>query len=350
MAKAPDGATGYVPLPIRDDWLSLVSEPAIDPGLSIVDAHHHLWARPGSRYMAEEYAAECTAGHLLSASVHVECGYGADLAGPLHLRPVGETRFAERVRTEAHAGRYGDGHLCAALVARADLTQGDATAAALEAHATASAALRGIRQFAAWHPDPRVVSGFTAAPRGLLSDPAFRAGFARLAPAGLSFDAWIYHTQIEELADLSRSYSETAIVLNHFGGPVGTGPFSGRLGESFADWRRCLATLRDLPNVRVKLGGLGMRLGGFDLFARDRPPGSDELARLWAPIVETAIETVGPARAMFESNFPVDKGSVGWTVLWNTFKKITASFSADERARLFAGTATEVYRLWAEAS
>jgi predicted TIM-barrel fold metal-dependent hydrolase len=48
---------------------------------------------------------------------------------------------------------------------------------------------------------------------------------------------------------------------------------------------------------------------------------------------------------MFESNFPVDKGSCGYAALWNSFKRIAAGSSTTEKAALFAGTATKFYRL-----
>jgi hypothetical protein len=95
----------------------------------------------------------------------------------------------------------------------------------------------------------------------------------------------------------------------------------------------------------MKLGGLGMRLFGFDFFERDLPPGSEELAQAWRPFVETCIEAFGPARCMFESNFPVDKGCCSYAVLWNAFKRIAAGCSEHEKADLFAGTAIRFYRL-----
>ena len=98
-------------------------------------------------------------------------------------------------------------------------------------------------------------------------------------------------------------------------------------------------------NVVVKLGGMGMRLFGFDLHEGERAPDSETVAAAWRPWVETAIEAFGPGRAMFESNFPVDKGSCGYGVLWNAFKRLTAGMTPAEREALFAGTAARVYRL-----
>jgi predicted TIM-barrel fold metal-dependent hydrolase len=97
--------------------------------------------------------------------------------------------------------------------------------------------------------------------------------------------------------------------------------------------------------VVAKLGGLGMRLFGFGFHEAPTPPDSEQLARAWRPYVETCIDAFGPARCMFESNFPVDQLSCSYVALWNAFKRISAGMSADERAALFSGTASRVYRL-----
>jgi predicted TIM-barrel fold metal-dependent hydrolase len=176
-------------------------------------------------------------------------------------------------------------------------------------------------------------------------DPKVREGFARLAPLGLSFDAWMYHTQLGELIDLAHSFPETPIVLDHVGGAIGLGPYAGKRDEVFAAWNGKIRELAACPNVHIKLGGLGMRMFGFTHHLGDLPPSSEELAAAWRPYIETCIAAFGPERAMFESNFPVDKGSCGYAALWNAFKRITAGYSAAEKAALFAGTATKFYRM-----
>jgi predicted TIM-barrel fold metal-dependent hydrolase len=172
-----------------------------------------------------------------------------------------------------------------------------------------------------------------------------REGFAKLHPLGLSFDAWMYFTQLGELADLARAFPETPIVLDHVGGAIGIGPYAGRRDEVFAEWKRSIGEVARCPNVHVKLGGLGMRLFGFDVHAGELPPSSEQLATLWRPYIETCIEAFGPERAMFESNFPVDKGSGSYQLFWNAFKRIAAGCSAAEKTALFSGTASRFYRL-----
>jgi L-fuconolactonase len=134
-------------------------------------------------------------------------------------------------------------------------------------------------------------------------------------------------------------------VLNHVGGAIGIGPYAGRRDEVFAAWRRGIEAVASCPNVSVKLGGLGMRLFGFDVHTEELPPSSEQLAALWRPYIETCIEAFGPERAMFESNFPVDKGSGSYPVFWNAFKRLAAGCSAAEKEALFAGTASRFYRL-----
>jgi predicted TIM-barrel fold metal-dependent hydrolase len=182
-------------------------------------------------------------------------------------------------------------------------------------------------------------------PAGLLLDPKVREGFARLAPLGLSFDAWMYHTQLGDLLDLARAFPATPIVLDYVGGAIGLGPYAGKRNEVFAEWSGKLRELAACPNVHIKLGGLGMRIFGFTHYMSEIPPSSEELAAAWRPYIETCIAAFGPERAMFESNFPVDKGSCTYAALWNAFKRIAAGYSAAEKAALFAGTATKFYRL-----
>ncbi len=176
-------------------------------------------------------------------------------------------------------------------------------------------------------------------------DPRVREGFARLGPLGLSFDAWMYHTQLGELVDLARAFPETPIVLDHVGGAIGLGPYTGKRDEVFAGWSARIRELAECPNVHIKLGGLGMRMFGFTHYMGELPPGSEELAAAWRPYIETCIAAFGPGRAMFESNFPVDKGSCGYAALWNAFKRIAQAIPLAEKAALFSGIASKFYRL-----
>jgi predicted TIM-barrel fold metal-dependent hydrolase len=204
---------------------------------------------------------------------------------------------------------------------------------------------RGIRFIASTDPDQAQWGATAVRPKGLLLDRQVREGFAQLAPLGLSFDAWVYHPQLADLVDLARAFPATPIVLNHVGGPIGLGRYKGKRDAVFADWSARIRELAACPNVHVKLGGLGMRMFGFDVHEGELPPSSEQLAAAWRPYIETCIAAFGADRAMFESNFPVDKGSYGYGVFWNACKRLAQGASADEKANLFHGTASRVYRL-----
>ena len=343
--------TGIVP---NDAWLALgQAEDILDPDLPIVDPHHHLWDHKRHRYLLDELRQDTGSGHRIVATVFVDCVafYRAD--GPAALRPVGETEFANGVAAMCASGAYGELRACAGIVSHADLTLGAATRDVLLAHIAAGGGaggrFKGIRHAGGWDASPLIHNSHTKPPPGLYGDASFRQGLAQLAPLGLSFEAWQYHPQLPEVTALARAFPDTSIILNHLGGPLGVGPYSvlnpGQADQTFAQWRTHMAALATCPNVSVKLGGLGMRIGMFDHHARPVPPTSQRVADAWRPWVETAISQFGAQRCMFESNFPVDKASASYAVLWNAFKRIAAGASADEKAALFEGTARRVYKL-----
>jgi predicted TIM-barrel fold metal-dependent hydrolase len=333
-----------------DRWHAPHREAILAPDQPIIDAHHHMWERPPERYGVHELLADVTDGHDVRATVFMECTamYKAD--GPEPLRPVGETEYVNGVAAMSASGIYGERLLCAGIVGATDLRQGEAVQAVLEAHLRAGGGrFRGIRQQAQHDAELGSLARRTPPP-GLLLDPAFRAGFAMLAPLGLGFDAYLYHTQLAELRDLAAAFPATGIVLNHAGTPLGIGSYAGRRADVFAAWSAGIRSLARLPNVTVKIGGLGMPHCGFGFEQRDTPPGSAELAAAWRPYVELCIEAFGPDRCMFESNFPVDKQSCSYRTLWNAFKRLTEGASEGERDALFRGTAARVYRLDPSAS
>ena len=328
---------------VREDWLDLTREEILEPALPILDPHHHLWDRPGERYLLDDLLRDAGSGHDVRATVFVQCGAQYRAEGPEELRPLGETAFVADAAARAAAGPT---RACAAIVGMVDLTLGDRVAPLLDAHlAAAGGRLRGVRNRTAWHPSSLVRSNLVSPPPGPLEDPRFSRGARRLAEHGFALDVWAYHTQLPLVVALARAVPELTVVLDHLGGPLGVGPFRDRRAEVFAAWRGHLLALAACPNVVVKLGGLAMEVGGFDFHLRPRPPGSAELAAAWRPYVAAAIELFSPTRCMFESNFPVDKGMCGYAVLWNAFKRLAAGASAGDKAALFGGTAARVYRL-----
>jgi predicted TIM-barrel fold metal-dependent hydrolase len=330
----------------RPDWLALRQEEVLDPARPIVDPHHHLWDRGGQRYLIEEIASDLASGHNVIATVYVEARSMYRAKGPDAFRPVGEVEFANGAAAMSASGGYGSTAVCAGIVGHVNLLLGEDARAVLEAEISAGQGrFRGIRHSAAWDSDPDVAHMYATRPKGLLLDPTFRRGFACLAPLGLSFDAWLFHPQIGELTALARAFPDTQIVLDHCGGPAGTGQYANRREEIFTTWKASIREIAKCPNVAVKLGGLAMCLLGYDFHERAMPPSSEELATAWRPYIETCIEAFGPQRAMFESNFPPDKGQCSYQVIFNAFKRIAVSYNETEKTALFSGTATDVYRL-----
>ena len=328
--------------------MSQTVEAILEPELAIVEAHHHLWEASEllpdiGRYLLPDFLADAASGHRIVASVYVEAGAMYRAHGPDALRSVGEVEFANGMAAMSASGIYGPTLACAGIVGFADLLLGDGAAPALEALVAAGGGrLRGIRFMGASDPD-RTLS-VARRPARLFGDPRFRAGFARLAPLGLTFDSWLFHPQLDDAVDLARAFPETTIIVDHTGGPVRLRAYAERPDEAYRDWRRGIAALAACPNVVMKLGGLGMRL--FALPPYEGPePLSAHLAAHWRPYVEPCIEAFGAERCMFESNFPVDRASGDYAVVWNAFKRLAAGCSADEKAALFAGTAKRVYRL-----
>jgi L-fuconolactonase len=329
--------------PSRAEWLALTREEPVDPHRRIVDAHHHLNPAQDHRYLVDDLISDTRAGHNVTHTVYVEtlASYRPD--GPEELRPVGETEFA------AAQARESDGRptRIGAIVPYADLTLGDALDEVLDTHATAGGGrFRGIRHPLAWDASPEVPAGYMSPPPRLMADDRFRRGVARLGEQGYSFDAWIYHPQLPELAELAAAAESTTIVLNHLGVPLNVGPYASREAVR-PDWRSGMLQLATCPNAVVKLGGIGMDSYLFRTgwSSWDRPPGSDDVVGWWGDDIRWCIDTFGPSRCMFESNYPVDRDAVGYTVTWNAFQKIAASYSDAEQDDLFSGTAARVYRI-----
>jgi predicted TIM-barrel fold metal-dependent hydrolase len=328
--------------PNAEEWLAQVVEEPLDPDRPICDPHHHLWDHPTNRYLAEELLAD-TAGHNVVSTVFIECMSKYRQEGPDEMKPVGETDFVQTI-ADTNTGK--STAVCAGIVGMADLLLGDAVKPVLEAHLSASPnRFRGIRHATGWDASEAVRNSHTIPPQKLMADSTFREGFKCLSEYGLSFDAWLYHPQLPELTDLAKAFPDTPIILDHFGGPLGIGPYEGKHAEIFTTWRDDVRKLAACPNVVAKLGGLAMPINGFRWHKQPKPPTSIELAEATSAYYLHTIDQFGPERCMFESNFPVDRQSCSYTVLWNSFKRIASSFSDAEKDLMFHDTAARVYRL-----
>ena len=293
----------------------------------IADAHHHLWdmrdyhvwlhANPRvvnfigdyeaicQDYLATDYLAD-TAGLPVIASVHVQAEFDP-------ANPVGETAWltAQAEQTGFPTGIVGFANLSDPQVA-----------SLLEAHAAYSR-FRGIRHMLNWDDVP---GRSFAEHGGFMSDEQWRRGFGLLARMGLRFDMQIWPKQMHEAASLIAVFPDARVALNHTGFPI------DRDAESMQLWRDGMRALAEQPNAYVKISGLGML---------DHQWTTDSIR----PIVLEAIDIFGVQRAMFASNFPVDKLYSDYPAIFRAFSEITADFTQEERERLFAGTAIDFYDL-----
>ena len=324
---------------VNDAWLARLREDVLEPDLPVIDAHHHLWDRASGTYLRPELSADLAAGHNVRGTVYIQCGYGYRADGPAELRTVGETETVARIVASAPPG------ICAGIVGHTDFRLGDRVDTVLQAHISAGQGrFRGIRQSAGWDAAVKLDTATPAQP-GLLSDPAFRAGLARMGRFGLTYECSLYFPQLPELTALARALPGQPICVNHCGGYLGVGPYADDPAETFRRWRDNVRALAACPNVVMKLGGQAMPIRGWTFHENVLPPSSGELAAAWRPVVETCIETFSAARCMFESNFPVDKAMCSYVSIWNAFKRIAVGCSTSEKAALFHGTAARFYRL-----
>jgi L-fuconolactonase len=315
----------------------------IEPERPLCDPHHHLWDHNDAPYLLPQLLADTGSGHNIVSTVFVECGAMYRSGGDEALRPLGETEFVNGVAAMCSSGYYGSMRGCAGIVGFADMLLGEQVAPVLDAHQRLSPRFRGIRHCASYDPSPAIRQSHSNPPPQLLLRDDFRAAFAELAPRQLSFDAWLYHPQLNQLTDLARAFPDTAIVLDHFGGPLGIGPYAGKQDAIFSQWQLDIAALALCPNVYAKLGGILMPVNGFS--GLTEPLSADQIVAVTGRYYHHAISCFGPERCMFESNFPVDKRNCTYAALWNAFKTMAATYSAADQDWLCHDTAVQFYRL-----
>ncbi|WP_128892493.1 amidohydrolase [Erythrobacter sp. HKB08] len=342
-----------------------MSEEILEPELPIIDPHHHLWdLRPllpafpdprhpfidaiagAAHYTFDQLLADLTTGHNIVGTVFMECGafYRAD--ADERMKPVGEVEFVNGVAAQSASGLYGDVRACAGIVGHADLLAGEHAGAVLDAlDAAGNGRFRGIRHQGAWDKDGEVLGAPFHAPEGLYAEKRFREGLAEVGKRGMTFDAWVIEPQLDDVIDLAKAFPDQPIMLDHCGTPLNIASYSGKLHERFDTWRTKIHALAECENVSVKLGGLAMAFCGLPEDGPAKGLGSETLAAMWRPYIETCIEAFGTKRGLFESNYPVDRWGATYPVLWNAFKRITHGYTAEEKRDLYAGNAARFYKL-----
>ncbi|GAA4006176.1 amidohydrolase family protein [Sphingomonas humi] len=294
--------------------------PFVDPHVHLWDLEHvrYPWLAPpftddgpnGSveaiarDYLLDDYLAD--AGEWdVRGIVHIDAGAHADDA----LR---ETEWLQKM---ADARGMPNGIVAFAALDSPNLRR------LLEEHA-AHANVRGIRHIVNWHPDPKR----TYSASDITISNKWMNGFGLLREFGMSFDLQAYPGQLPHLASLVASHHDTQVIVDHAGMAIPHDP------EGMEQWRRGLKALADLPNVAVKISGMGFSYRPWEL----------EQVR---PYVLETIDLFGTDRAMFASNFPTDKLFGSFETHLGAYDVITADFSAEERAALFGGNANRIYRL-----
>ena len=335
-----------MPKPRTDEWRALVVEDIVDPDRRIIDPHHHLWSTPSfwGTYELQDLWVDTGSGHNVEKTIFIDCHSNYRQDGPPHLRPIGETEYVAGVAAESESDP--NQATIAGVVSHADMTRGREVKEVLEAHEEAGRGrFRGIR-----HAGPHDTTGtLTNAGSGRpcpYTREDFQEGVRTLGELGYTYDTWHFFMQNPEFLQLAQAAPNTTMILDHFGTPLGVGAYANRREEIFEQWAKDIADIAtSCPNVVAKLGGLAMPDNGFGWDKRDTPPTSDEFAEAQRPYFLHTIECFGPDRCMFESNFPVDKLSISYQVLWNGLKKIVADFSEEEKDTMFYGTAARVYRV-----
>ena len=334
--------------PSGNEWLALTAEPTLQPDLPICDPHHHFWVqRPEpvayQQYLLPDLVADITSGHNVRSTVFIEARSEYRTDGPEEMRSVGEVEFIQSIADESATGRYGEARAAAAIIGRTDLKMGDAVRPVLEALQAASPnRFRGIRHSVGWDPHPEIENREV---EGCLLRDDYMAGARVLRDMGLILETTVFFPQLPDLADFARRIPDLTIVLNHIGGMMRTGPYANRDDEVIPEWRSGIEAVGACPNVIMKLGGIGMPRIGYDWHERETPIGSEELADSVGDWMRHCLDAFGPDRCMFESNFPVDKVSFSYNVMYNAFKRMSEGYSPSERAAAFHDTAVRVYRI-----
>lgn len=339
------------------------TETILEPDLPIIDPHHHLWdlramvpmfpepqhdfiaaIAGAAHYTFDQLHTDLLSGHNVIGTVFMECGAFYNAAASDAMKPVGEVEFVNGVAAQSASGLYGQLQACAAIIGHADLTLGSRVEDVLDAlSAAGNGRFKGIRHQGAWDADPTVLGPPFHAPDGLYSSDAFRDGFTEFAKRGLSFDAWVLEPQLADVLALAQAYPNQKIVLDHCGTPLNIASYRGTLPDHFDRWKASITALAECENVSVKLGGLAMAFCGMPEDGPAKGASSADLAAMWTPYIDHCISAFGTNRAMFESNYPVDRWGATYPVLWNAFKRITAEYSDDEKAALYSGNAARFY-------
>jgi len=329
------------------DWLAQVKEEIIDPELKIIDPHHHLWNGDNQLagsfpYLIENLNEDTFSGHNIVGTIFMECAQGYYLDGEEKYKPVGETEFVINLIKDSE--KLSKSTNIMGIIGFADLMLGHEVKDVLNTHLSKGEGLfRGIRHAAGWDKNNEIHNSHSNPIENIYHNKSFMKGAEELINLKLTFDAWHYHHQINDLSIFAKKYPELTIIHDHFGGPLGVGPYEGKKEGIFKKWKDDISLLSESKNVYAKLGGLAMPVNGWNFHKQNKPASSDQIVDMHHEYYLHTINCFGVERCMFESNFPVDRRSVSYHVIWNAFKKMVLGYSDEDKNKLFFKNAKDVY-------
>jgi len=329
------------------DWLAQVKEEIINPELPIIDPHHHLWNGDNQLagsfpYLIENLSEDTNSGHNIVGTIFMECSQGYYSDGEEKYKPVGETEFVINLIKDSE--KLSKSTNIIGIIGFADLMLGHEVKDVLNTHLSKGEGLfRGIRHAAGWDKNKEIHNSHSNPIENIYHNKSFMKGAEELINLSLTFDAWHYHHQINDLSIFAKKYPELTIIHDHFGGPLGVGPYEGKKEEIFKKWKDDISLLSESKNVYAKLGGLAMPVNGWNFHKQNKPASSDQIVDMHHEYYLHTINCFGVERCMFESNFPVDRRSVSYHVIWNAFKKMVLGYSNEDKKKLFFKNAKDVY-------
>jgi predicted TIM-barrel fold metal-dependent hydrolase len=321
----------------------LAHEEPYNAALAVVDTHVHLWDTLGYDFFVPELLAEIKAsGHNIEATIYAECDMAHATTGPEALRPVGETAYAV---SQAKLAEGAPTRINVGIMGASDLRLGAGIRAVMEAHIEAGQGrFRGIRYRGAWDADPRVRYNDASYPdREVLGDKNVLEGAKVLEEMGLVLGNWIFHPQLGLLTALAEKVPGLTMTLNHLAGPIGIGSYAAHRDEVYREWRAGLKKIAKCQNVVMQLGGIGGTRLGYP--SSETGLSSDQIVRDWKPHIDFCLETFGPDRVVFDSNFPVDRRITSYGNYVNAFKKMIADYSPDEQVKIMSANAKRLYKI-----
>ena len=325
-------------------WLNLHQEATLEPERPIVDPHHHFW--PGEQhYLLEDLWLDTDSGHNIKKTVFIECSQEFLKTGDTDFAPVGETIFVKKISDEARKEKHKT--QIEGIVGHVNLLIGpEKTHEVLTSHLKEGGNLfKGIRHAGGWDHHSELSNSHHSPPENMYSNEIFIESLNELINLNLSFEAWQYHHQINQVTKMAETLPDLKIVLNHFSGPIGIGPYANKKDEIFEIWKKDITQLAKHTNVYAKLGGLAMPINGYEFHKQKLPPTSDQIVNSQRRYYDYLISCFGPERCMFESNFPVDKQSASYNIIWNAFKKMSSGHTNSDKDLMFFNTAESFYKL-----